>query len=182
MAAVLNKYYSFTHPFGLEWTVWYLRESYTAFLCANLPLTYPLIQRVFRLRNWSHNSYDGHYMSGSHQRSAWRAGAVRSQRKTRIGLKSNPQHGGISKTVSVNVSNSRSIHDLQRSESEERIYGPPTSRIELEQKAFDGRTDQHLWVPSVTIEMGSTNPSGAKAESMTTTGSIKSLDESHVKL
>ncbi|KAK7192187.1 hypothetical protein DPSP01_010195 [Paraphaeosphaeria sporulosa] len=181
VAAVLNKYYSFSHPFGDEWTEWYLRESYTAFLCANLPLTYPLVQRIFRLKSWSHNSYDGRYLSGSLQRSAWRSGAVRSQRKSRIGLKSNPQHGGISKTVSVNVSNSRSIHNLERSESEERIYGPPTSRIELEQKAFDGRTEQHLWVPSVTIEMGSTSPTSAKAESMTTTGSIKSLDEAHVK-
>ncbi|KAK7177496.1 hypothetical protein PSPO01_16453 [Paraphaeosphaeria sporulosa] len=145
VAAVLNKYYSFTHPLGLEWTAWYLRESYTAFLCANLPLTYPLVQRIFRLRSWSHNSYDGRYLSGSLQRSAWRSG-LRSERKSRIGLKSNPHHGGISKTVSVNVSNSRSIPDLQRSESEERIYGPPTSRIELEQKTFDGTSEQHLWV------------------------------------
>ncbi|KAF2132632.1 hypothetical protein P153DRAFT_168780 [Dothidotthia symphoricarpi CBS 119687] len=56
VAAILNKYYSFTHPFGTEWTVWYLRESFTALLCANLPLTYPLIQRIFKLKNWSHNS------------------------------------------------------------------------------------------------------------------------------
>lgn len=98
-----------------------------------------------------------------------------------IGLKSNPKHGGISKTVSVNVSNARSIHDLQRSESEERIYGPPTSRIELEQKAIDGRTEQHLWVPSVTVDLSPLSPTSIKAESITTTGSIKSLDEAHVK-
>jgi hypothetical protein len=57
VAAALNKYYSFTNPFGTEWTIWYLRESYTAILCANLPLTYPLIQRVFGLRNWSSHKY-----------------------------------------------------------------------------------------------------------------------------
>ncbi|KAF1840007.1 uncharacterized protein K460DRAFT_297433 [Cucurbitaria berberidis CBS 394.84] len=67
VAAVLNKYYSFTHPFGTEWTIWYLRESYTAILCANLPLTYPLIQRVFGLRNWSSQTYDidNRYGSGA---------------------------------------------------------------------------------------------------------------------
>ncbi|KAI0580434.1 hypothetical protein Ptr902_10694 [Pyrenophora tritici-repentis] len=59
VAAALNKYYSFTHPFGTEWTIWYLRESYTAILCANLPLTYPLIQRIFKLRNWNSNTYTG---------------------------------------------------------------------------------------------------------------------------
>jgi hypothetical protein len=58
VAAVLNKYYSFTNPFGNEWTIWYLRESYTAILCANLPLIYPLIQRIFKLRNWNSNSYN----------------------------------------------------------------------------------------------------------------------------
>lgn len=67
MAAVLNKYYSFKNPFGLEWTIWYLRESYTAILCANLPLIYPLIQRMFRLRNWSSHSgsIDGRYQQDS---------------------------------------------------------------------------------------------------------------------
>jgi hypothetical protein len=58
VAAALNKYYSFTNPFGTEWTIWYIRESYTALLCANLPLIYPLIQRVFKLRNWSSGSYN----------------------------------------------------------------------------------------------------------------------------
>ena len=58
IAAVLNKYYSFTNPFGTEWTIWYLRESYTALLCANLPLIYPLIQRVFKLRNWGSGAYE----------------------------------------------------------------------------------------------------------------------------
>jgi hypothetical protein len=58
VAAALNKYYSFTNPFGTEWTIWYLRESYTAILCANLPLIYPLIQRVFKLRNWHTGTYN----------------------------------------------------------------------------------------------------------------------------
>jgi hypothetical protein len=105
---------------------------------------------------------------------------LRSQHKSRIGLKSNPQHGGISKTVSVKVSKSKSNPDLQRTESEERIYGPPTSRIQLGQKAFDGRQEQHLWVPSVTIEMVPTSPTSAKAESVTTNGSIKSMEDAHV--
>jgi hypothetical protein len=65
VAAVLNKYYSFNNPFGQEWTIWYLRESYTAILCANLPLIYPLIQRVFKLRNWNSG---GNYPGRSEQR------------------------------------------------------------------------------------------------------------------
>jgi hypothetical protein len=116
VAAALNKYYSFTHPFGTEWTEWYLRESYTAMLCANLPLAYPLVQRIFNLSNWSVHSYDGHYPSGSHShpRTTMRSG-LRTHRKSTV-----PHaHGGISKTVSVNVVGEQ----LGRSESEERICG-----------------------------------------------------------
>ncbi|KAJ4295029.1 hypothetical protein N0V90_007037 [Kalmusia sp. IMI 367209] len=176
IAAVLNKYYSFSHPFGNEWTQWYLRESYTAFLCANLPLTYPLIQRIFRLKSWSHHSYSGRYFSGSLQRRTMRSG----QRKSTLGLKSG--HGGISKTVSVNVSKSQSIPDLQRSESEERIYGPPTSRI-FEQKTFieGGESERNLWVPGVHMEMGPISPTSQKEGSVTTSGSIKSLEDAHIR-
>lgn len=55
---MLNKFYSFTNPFGTQWTIWYLRESYTALLCANLPLVYPLFQYVFKLRNWNSGNRD----------------------------------------------------------------------------------------------------------------------------
>jgi hypothetical protein len=49
LSAVLNKYYSFTHPFGLEWTYWYVRESSTAMIVSNLPFTWNLLRRLFRL-------------------------------------------------------------------------------------------------------------------------------------
>lgn len=39
-------------PFSTEWIIWYLREAFTAMLCANLPLTRPVIQRVFNVGPW----------------------------------------------------------------------------------------------------------------------------------
>ncbi|OCL02034.1 hypothetical protein AOQ84DRAFT_434575 [Glonium stellatum] len=59
IAAILNKYYSFSHPFAPDWTIWYLRESYTAILCANLPFTWPLLQRVNQYggQSRSHNNF-----------------------------------------------------------------------------------------------------------------------------
>lgn len=90
VAAVLNKYYSFTNPFGSEWTVWYLRESYTAILCANLPLIYPLIQRIFRLKNWSHRTgtIDGEY----HQQDSQQAPTINSERAIWSNTKPPPVH------------------------------------------------------------------------------------------
>ncbi|KAK4988687.1 hypothetical protein LTR50_003766 [Elasticomyces elasticus] len=60
VAAVLNKYYSFTEPFGDAWTFWYVRESSTAVLVANVPFIWTLLRRIFKLR-----SLDGTSMHGS---------------------------------------------------------------------------------------------------------------------
>jgi hypothetical protein len=47
LCAVLNKYYSFTQPYGSQWTFWYIRESSTAIIVANLALTWTLIRKIF---------------------------------------------------------------------------------------------------------------------------------------
>jgi len=54
LAAILNKYYSFTHPFGTQWTYWYVRESSTAILVANLPFIWTLLRRIFKLKSFDH--------------------------------------------------------------------------------------------------------------------------------
>ncbi|CAI6340185.1 unnamed protein product [Periconia digitata] len=172
IAAVLNKYYSFSHPFGTEWTEWYLREAYTAMLCANLPLTYPFIQRIFRLRSWSHNSYGGQYVSDSQPRLTTRSG-LRSHRKSHIALKSmTTSHGGISKTVSVNINNSYADGPHRR-ESQEGINIPALPR------AYDGTSGgQHLWIPgelrSPTMPM---SPSSQKTVHSEASASLKSEDD-----
>ena len=53
IAAVLNKYYSFTAPFGNAWTYWYVRESATAIIVANLPFVWLLYRRMFGIRTTS---------------------------------------------------------------------------------------------------------------------------------
>lgn len=49
LAAVLNKYYSFTMPYKSTWIFWYTRESSTAILVANLPFTWTLLRKIFNL-------------------------------------------------------------------------------------------------------------------------------------
>ncbi|KAK0948518.1 hypothetical protein LTR48_001607 [Friedmanniomyces endolithicus] len=46
LAAILNKVYSFSQPFGSLWTYWYVRESSTALLVANLPFVWTFWRRV----------------------------------------------------------------------------------------------------------------------------------------
>ncbi|KAF2711949.1 hypothetical protein K504DRAFT_521231 [Pleomassaria siparia CBS 279.74] len=57
MSAIVNKVFALTHPYGNEWTTWYIRETYMAILCANLPLIYPLIRRAFNPRSTRNQSY-----------------------------------------------------------------------------------------------------------------------------
>ena len=57
LSAILNKYYSFTEPFGSAWTFWYIRESSTAIIVANLPLTWNLFRRIFHLRSFHSGNY-----------------------------------------------------------------------------------------------------------------------------
>ncbi|RGP69484.1 hypothetical protein FSPOR_4588 [Fusarium sporotrichioides] len=53
LAATMSKIYSLGDPYGTEWSYWYIREVSTAVIAANLPLTWTLLQRVFRLGSFS---------------------------------------------------------------------------------------------------------------------------------
>ncbi|GAM85950.1 hypothetical protein ANO11243_039600 [Dothideomycetidae sp. 11243] len=57
IAAILNKYYSFTNPFGSEWTNWYCHESSTSMVVANMPFMYTLLRRVFNFRSLNGSNY-----------------------------------------------------------------------------------------------------------------------------
>jgi len=50
LCAVLNKYYSFAHPFSPMWMFWYIREASTAILVANMPICWALMRRLFNLK------------------------------------------------------------------------------------------------------------------------------------
>lgn len=49
IASALNKYYSFIFPYQPTWIFWYCRESSTAILVANLPFTWTLVRKLFKV-------------------------------------------------------------------------------------------------------------------------------------
>ncbi len=51
LAAILNKVYSFSQPYGSLWTFWYTRESSTALLVANLPFAFTLWLKIPGVRS-----------------------------------------------------------------------------------------------------------------------------------
>lgn len=86
LCAILNKYYSFTQPFGSQWTFWYTRESSTSLLVANLPFLYTLLRRVFHTR----------FLDGTTNRNAsttMARGPGTATQRTQQGLKQTPSFG-----------------------------------------------------------------------------------------
>ncbi|KAM0326596.1 hypothetical protein ACHAQA_006465 [Verticillium albo-atrum] len=61
LSAILNKYYSFNEPFGSAWTFWYIRESSTALIVANLPMTWTILRRLFHLKSFNGKSSNQRY-------------------------------------------------------------------------------------------------------------------------
>jgi hypothetical protein len=47
IASMLNSYYSFKDPYRQTWVSWYVRESSTAILVANLPFTWTILRECF---------------------------------------------------------------------------------------------------------------------------------------
>jgi hypothetical protein len=76
IAAVLNKWYSFTEPFGNAWTYWYVRESATAIIVANLPFVWLLYRRIFGIRTNS--------VTGSKTKSGHNTISLRSRAKSEL--------------------------------------------------------------------------------------------------
>jgi hypothetical protein len=56
VASMLNSYYSFRNPYKQTWIFWYVRESSTAILVANLPFTWTILREFFDLGTFDDTS------------------------------------------------------------------------------------------------------------------------------
>ncbi|KAF2224629.1 hypothetical protein BDZ85DRAFT_273618 [Elsinoe ampelina] len=90
IAAVLNKYYSFTNPFGSDWTEWYCHESSTNMMVANLPFVYTLLRRLFKFKSLD-SSYK--YGTDSKFKSGKTTGKMATLMSRREGSEGQPDHG-----------------------------------------------------------------------------------------
>lgn len=131
LCAVLNKYYSFAHPFSPQWTFWYIREASTAIYVANIPLCWPLMRRVFNLRSFNgHSSKTG---TNSHQMMSG----------SRLGASRVYGNGTVTSQTRKDGSNGSwwDREGLARTESEELIVEQPTkTNVPLEiwaRKSFE---------------------------------------------
>ena len=55
-ASIMNNYYSLSEPYNSTWIYWYVRESSTAVLVANLPFTWTILREIFELGQFDENN------------------------------------------------------------------------------------------------------------------------------
>lgn len=75
VCAILSKNLSFTQPFSVQWIYWYTREASTAMIVANMPYSWTIIRKVFRVKAFLHrsgsvtgspgNTYEGRHVSNA---------------------------------------------------------------------------------------------------------------------
>lgn len=75
VCAILSKNLSFTQPFSVQWIYWYTREASTAMIVANMPYSWTIIRKVFRVKAFLHrsgsisgnpgNAYEGRHVSNA---------------------------------------------------------------------------------------------------------------------
>ncbi|RSL91341.1 hypothetical protein CEP51_000311 [Fusarium floridanum] len=151
LAAALSKYYSLGDPYGTEWTYWYIREVSTAIITANLPLTWTLLQRVFRLGSWA-----SRYGKSSGQRTGEATSRFRStygnltsvtreERRTRVGTTHEPGLSISESQEQINSGDSIPLKIYQKNEvivttneveTGRRVSSPTETQAGLDRAAF----------------------------------------------
>jgi hypothetical protein len=56
IASIMNSYFSFRDPYKQSWIYWYIRETSTAILVANLPYTWQILRELFDLGTFDESS------------------------------------------------------------------------------------------------------------------------------
>jgi len=74
LCAILSKQKSFTQPYSSYWVYWYCREASTAMIVTNMPYSWALVRRIFKLRSFFGDSTAAN-MQGR-QINGYSAGAV----------------------------------------------------------------------------------------------------------
>ena len=99
LCAILSKRLSFTHPFSAEWVYWYCREASTAMIVANMPYSWALIRKVFKLRSFFGDSTSNNIQGGQpRELNGYSQGAVQlnSHPRSRQASQAEEEHGKLS--------------------------------------------------------------------------------------
>ncbi|XP_014562127.1 hypothetical protein COCVIDRAFT_85008 [Bipolaris victoriae FI3] len=124
IASIANAYSSFTHPYKATWISWYVRESSTAILVANLPFTWNVVREFFEVGQFDASPPP-----------AWTYHSSRTARGRTTTQLLNQQMGTTNRTYATSTNPSRTRRSMSLVMSTEAI--PPKKSHQSE----DARTD-----------------------------------------
>lgn len=113
--------------------IWYLREAFTATLCANLPLTRPVLQRIFNLGDWTQPATTAQ-LYDSNMRSHSRQSMHRLRSMSKNGI-STTVHGGPSKALPPTPRSGSEEYIITRNGPLEILY---ETEVRVERHAAEG--------------------------------------------
>ncbi|EMD70118.1 hypothetical protein COCSADRAFT_132671 [Bipolaris sorokiniana ND90Pr] len=124
IASIANAYSSFTHPYKATWISWYVRESSTAILVANLPFTWNVLREIFEVGQFDASPPP-----------AWTYHSARTARGRTTTQLLNQQMGTTNRTYATSTNPSRTRRSTSLVMSTEVV--PPKNSHQSE----DARTD-----------------------------------------
>jgi len=157
IASILNSYYSFMNPYKQTWTFWYVRESSTAILVANLPFTWTILRQFFDLGTfdeanpppWTFHSArtaQGRRTAQLHSHSAQTAASAR---QFPSATASKGSQGTQAMTLVDSLSPLRSVSDKHSP-------GPSVQSSDIQHEYTDGTIQHHDFAafPSPSADVG----------------------------
>lgn len=154
IAAILNKWYSFTAPFGDAWVYWYVRESATAIIVANLPFVWLLYRRMFGIRTTS--------VTGSRSKSGQNTISLRSRPESKMpqtpgtprtnrrrrGSDDSEMAFGLGKTEILEITTKTTVEQTRRERSfDDKVAGDPSTTAHLD--VFNGHRSRESNVAQI---------------------------------
>ncbi|KAH8723395.1 hypothetical protein GQ44DRAFT_620466 [Phaeosphaeriaceae sp. PMI808] len=135
IASVLNSYYSFKNPYQQTWVSWYVRESSTAILVANLPFTWAILRECFGVGSFdgsapppwtfhsahTRNSIQGRRPTYPYSQSSRTVTTARPRPSPTNSLESNRSMKPIDSVSPFNHSPCAAVHSVQDSDTEKGV-------------------------------------------------------------
>lgn len=132
-ASIANFYYSFSDPYQVTWIYWYVRESSTAILVANLPFTWTILREMFELGQFDETNPPPAWTYHSARTAGGRRQAQQLHSQTNSTYRTYSQSYASRTTRSMTFVTSNGVTSVQKSSQHEDVrIGLARQPIELD--------------------------------------------------
>jgi hypothetical protein len=158
IASILNSYYSFKNPYRPTWTSWYVRESSTAILVANLPYTWTILRQFYDVGTFDESSPPPWTFHSSRTAQGRRTAQFHSQyAHTTNGTRTHPSPPASKGSQGTHAMTLIDSLGPFRSDHHNVVDTSQTSQTEKEELGEDFHHHDFAFVPSCTADLDLVN-------------------------